>query len=255
MKQATLIIAVALLAPLTGFAQTDTARRADPPAEPPPYVVRIDSVVIDGVNISDTIDIMIDSFGSGIAGCALKVATDHYGLDIVEIIPGEFPTACRWKMFNARELSKPAAPGQTAPAELWQITALANTDPTADTAICYQLDHPATLARVVVMDVGVSMGFKAPLFFYWESCRDNVISDPSGSSVIISDSVVDRFPVELTTERNTFPTRYGTPDECISPRAQVPPQRRIRFVNGGIEYRSGWEETPVADSVTDSAGH
>lgn len=238
----------------TATVSVETAPPVDsvPPTPLPPYVIRIDSVTTDGGKLADTVDIFIDAYGSGIAAFSLKIATDYYGLDIIEILPGEFTTACKWKMFSPRELTLRSGSSAPGPAELWQITALANIDPNADTAVCYELDHPATLARLVVMMSGFSSEIAAPIFFYWESCRDNLVSDLAGASIIISDSVVDRLPITLATERNAFPTRYGTPDECVSTRARVAPQRRVVFINGGIEYRAMWGDSTMADSAADT---
>ena len=219
-----------------------------------PYVIEIDSVVTDGASITDTVDILIDPHPAGLAAFSLKIATDHYGLDIVEILPGEFISACNWKMFSPRDVTVQTAPGVGGPAEVWQIVAIANTDPNGDTTVCYKLDRKASLARVVVMMSGFGSEVSAPLFFYWESCRDNVISDPSGSTVIISNAVVDRFPVTLATEPDAFPTRYGTPDECVSPRAKSMPQRRVVFINGGIEHRMSWGDSTTVDSAGDAVG-
>jgi len=238
------------------FAATpDSARVSDSlaPGALPSYVIRIDSIAVDGANVTDTLDIVLAAYGSGLAGLSLKIATEYYGLDIIEILPGEFVSACRWSMFSARELPRTNLPARLSPTELWQITALAKTDPNGDTLACNQLDHPASFARVVVMTAGLTPGFKAPVFFYWESCRDNLISDPVGASVIVSESVTDRIPVELTTERAAFPTRYGTPEECVNPRARALPQRRVVFINGGITYGESTIDSTRQISSPDSA--
>jgi len=92
---------------------------------------------------------------------------------------------------------------------------------------------------VVVSSVHVQVvpDTTAGVFFYWESCRDNVVSDREGASILISDTVYDCFSITPDADPDQFPTRHGTPPECISPHAADPPRRLVEFHNGGVEFK------------------
>ncbi len=226
-----------LLAAASGSA--DSGGGPDPAAfdtgSAPCCVVRIDRVLVEDMRLHDTLDLLVEAGGFEPAGCALKLATHSPFIDIVEILPGELIDSCNWDLFRARQV----APPPTGPPELWQLTVLAQGVSGRKEPLCYRFDRPASLARLVVSSVhlGSVPDTAAAIFFYWESCRDNVISDRVGASILVSDSVYDYLPIPFDTERDQFPSRYGTPPECIRPGLANPPRRLIRFHNGGVEFR------------------
>ena len=86
----------------------------------------------------------------------------------------------------------------------------------------------------------------APIFFYWESCTDNVLSDASGNSMLVSDQVFDYLGSDVTGGGEVFPTRTGAPHQCVKPSAVNTPTRAIEFHNGGILFKLN---TGTVDSV------
>ncbi|MEW5796291.1 MAG: hypothetical protein AB1772_08000 [Candidatus Zixiibacteriota bacterium] len=223
---------------------TDSAR-ALLVAEPAPadsassahIVMSIGTLTVENLSLSDTLDVIIDAHGVDPAGCQLKIAVDGSLIDIVKILPGELIDSCDWDMFDARPLTR--SDSAAGPREVWQIVALAQGASTQQAPKCYAFDRPATLAQVVLSSAHATNvnDTAAAIFFYWESCRDNVISDRQGASLLISDTVVDRITVAHETSESGFPTRRGTPDECVSPRAAAPPRRLVAFRNGGVVFK------------------
>jgi len=209
--------------------------------------VQIGSLLVEDMKLDDTLDLLIESHQVDIAGFVLKLAVASGYVDIVEILPGEIIDSCRWEMFTARQIA--AQNPEDAPRELWQITALAQGVSGTKVPLCFGFGRPATLARLVLSSTHLSLvpDTTAAIFLYWESCRDNVISDREGASILVSDTVIDQFPAAFETECDRFPTRCGTPQECISPRAADPPRRLVEFHNGGVEFRFRLDG-PAADS-------
>jgi hypothetical protein len=215
----------------------------------PLCTISIDTLTVSDMKLYDTLDVMLESENIQPAGFALKVATENGLIDILDILPGEIIDSCRWDLFNARQL--PSDDPSVGPAEVWQIVALAHQVSGTKSPLCYGLKRPASLARLVVSSAhranvpDTTIG----IFFYWESCRDNAISDCEGSSTLFSKSLEDRVPIRLNLHHAAFPTRAGTPDQCISDRAANPPRRAIVFVNGGVVFKAA-----LAPALPDSAG-
>jgi len=205
----------------------------------PRVVVTIDTLPVDGSTFNDTLDIIVETRGIELAACQFKLAVASGQLDIVAILPGEMIDSCRWDMFKARQSTPVEQDG--APHEIWQITAIAQGISDKKVPVCYGLRRPATFARLVVSGTHPpdEPDSTAAIFFYWESCRDNVISDRQGSSILISDTVLDRVPVSFETEREQFPTRFGSLGKCVSHRAPNKPRRLLEFRNGGVWFRAG----------------
>jgi hypothetical protein len=109
----------------------------------------------------------------------------------------------------------------------------------AEAPVCFGFDRPVSLARLVVssLHVPIAPDTSVAVFFYWEACRDNVLSDKEGASILVSDSVINSYPITIETEPNQFPTCHGTPAECISPEVANVPRRLVDFQNGGVEFR------------------
>lgn len=242
---APLIALVALVRPYPAAAQVvpDTGYLNDAvPGDSVPEtgsrcLVKIERVLVEDGELYDTLDILVESGGVDLAGCVLKLAIQNPYVDIIEILPGEIIDSCGWELFRAGEVE--AQHPALGPLEIWQVTTLAQGITGRQQTICFGFDRPASLARVVVSSAHVPVvpDTNAAIFFFWESCRDNVISDREGESLLVSDTVCSSVPIALHTERDQFPTLFGTPSECISPRALAPPRRRVEFHNGGVEFQ------------------
>lgn len=199
--------------------------------------LKIETVTVDDMSLDDTLDVTIDASGFDLAGFSLRIAVSAFQVDILEVLPGEVVDSCGWNMFTARPAVSSGI--QPSPHDVWQISGLARG--MADTAgpPCYAFDRPATLARLVVSSSHLPSvaDTSAAVFFYWETCRDNVLSDTRGLSIMISDSVAFTVPVPLGTERERFPTVFGAPPECTSSRAHAAPRRVVDFASGGVIFR------------------
>jgi len=199
--------------------------------------VGVDHLLIDNGQLYDTLDVFFETGGIDLAGYVLKLGLASHLVGIIEILPGEIIDSCGWEMFRANRITpRPAAP---AISELWQITALAQVGLGEEAPVCFGFDRPVSLARLVVSSVHIPIApdTAIAIFFYWEACRDNVLSDREGASILVSDTVVSFCPVTFETGRDQFPTCHGTPPRCISPTAANIPRRLVEFRNGGVEFR------------------
>jgi hypothetical protein len=264
--QVTLVISLAVAATLSA-ANGDSASVADShtvagsrvvPAiadtAPGRYIVRIGRVLVTDMRLRDTLDIIVEGTGDEFAGFTLKFGLESRHMDIVEVLRGEVPDSCHWEYFNAFRVNTMDKPGL--PRSLWQVTALSKMSADTAQAQCLGLGRPASVARLVVTSEHLSAvpDTTAAIFFFWQDCRDNVLSDPSGDRLMVSSGVFDYFPVDSLGEKDVFPTRFGTPTQCIDPTKYNAPQRVIEFHNGGVEFRLAVGAPPV-DSLTDSATH
>ncbi|MCX6833582.1 MAG: hypothetical protein NTW07_00360, partial [candidate division Zixibacteria bacterium] len=199
-------------------------------------VIQISSLLVDDMKLDDTLDLTVEANGIEIGGCVFKLAVANNIVDIVDILPGELVDSCRWDMFDAHQIT---TNDEAAPREVWQITTLTQGVSGRKKPVCFGFDRPAVLARLVVSSAHRPSvaDTTAEIFFYWESCRDNILSSREGASVLVSDTVLDVVPAIYTTERGTFPTRYGSPANCVSPRAKYPPRRLVDFRNGGVTFK------------------
>ncbi|MCD6250549.1 MAG: hypothetical protein J7J98_09490 [candidate division Zixibacteria bacterium] len=199
--------------------------------------VGVDHVTVDDGQLYDTLDVYFETGGIDLAGYVLKLGLASHLVGIVEILPGEIIDSCGWEMFRANRITPNPVASQIF--ELWQITALAQIGLSEAPPICFGFDRPVSLARLVVSSVHVPIApdTSIAIFFYWEACRDNVLSDREGASILVSDTVINSCPIVFETERDQFPTCYGTPSKCISPTAVNIPRRLIEFQNGGVEFR------------------
>ena len=211
-------------------------------------VVQIESLLVDDMKLDDTLDVTIETTGVEVGGFVLKIAAANPIIDIVDILPGRLIDSCGWDMFDAHQIT---TNDQSAPREVWQITTLAQGMSGKKKPLCFGLDQPASLARLVVSSAHRPSvaDTTAEIFFYWESCRDNILSDRKGAS-LVSDTVLDVLPAVFTTKPGAFPSRHGAPVECVSPRAKNPPRRLVEFRNGGVEFRFKPDATP-SDSLSE----
>lgn len=214
------------------------------------YVVTIGRIKVTDGELFDTLDVVLDSKGAPIGGFDLKVGCDSPYLEIVEVLKGDIPDSCNWEFFQARRVRDLGQEG--IPSTLWKTTALAQFLPDSTSVPCFGLGRPASLIRLVVSSLHVDLvpDTTAPIYFFWQLCADNVISSAEGTAMLVSKQVFDYYPVELEGKKDVFPTRFGTPQQCINPSLANGPVRKVEFHNGGVEFKL--EVDPEADSATDS---
>ncbi len=201
------------------------------------YVVSIDRIHIDDMELDDTITVWLQSFGQRLAGFDLKIGINNPLVDIVEILPGEIYDSCRWEYFNVRQVN--TYDRETLPPILWHTVALSEVIPDTTRPVCFGFNRKASLLKIVVSNEHVLdvPDTSVPLFFLWEDCTDNSIASTSGNALLISRRVVDYYPTRPTESSGLFPNRTGPPPQCISEGRSNKPQRRIEFHNGGVEFR------------------
>jgi hypothetical protein len=189
------------------------------------------------MRLNDTLSLILESSGREIAGFSLKFGCISRYCDIIEVLPGEILDSCKWEFFHAVPDNTAGKTPQLM--QLWKVTALAKATPTGSSPPCLGLDRPASLLKLVVSNEGISEvpDHKAPVFFYWEDCRDNVLSGPDGRMTAVSVDVIDQFVVELPDSDELFPTVQGTPQSCIKSKRANHPERLIHFYNGGVEFK------------------
>ncbi len=199
-------------------------------------IIRIDTAIFDYEQLRDTVNIILANTGHPIAGFELNVGVSSRAISILEILPGEVSDSCNWETFNIKNAIGGNAEG--APSAIWQILGMAEFMPDSVRPLCYGFDRPASIARLVVeLDsnkVRTSGRDFWPIYFYWQDCTDNTVTNTLGDSLLMSVSVDGISYSDSTGMAFNLPSRYGAPGSCIKPKAQNKPIRKVAFVNGGV---------------------
>jgi hypothetical protein len=242
-------VALVLVFGHTGAAsqETDSVDTATPPR----YVISIDRISVGDMQLRDTIAVNLESSGSLLAGFDLKVAIADPEVEVLEVLPGQLCDSCRWEFFHAAPALTAGTEGY--PYSVWKIVAMAETIPDSIRPECYGLDGKVSIAKLLVSSgEGVQVpDTTIPIFFFWETCSDNTISDITGDTVAISTTVVDYYNLVLPESSELFPTHRGAPHQCIAPRARDRVLRQIEFHNGGVEFKV---DLGVDSVVADTTG-
>lgn len=201
------------------------------------YLVRVERAVVPPLNVTDTLEVTVETYGWPFAAVALKIGTNSPYIDIVEILKGEIVDSCHWEYFRADRIKSVNKPRY--PKTLWSVIALAKFSADTVKPVCLGLKREASILRLVIVSApGVLIkDSEAAIFFMWEDCRDNTLSDATGATLLVSSRVFDYFDARLTQSGDAFPTRFGVPEQCINPRLAHRPRRKIEFHNGGVEFR------------------
>ena len=207
------------------------------PAEPdsldqPRYVISLPRVLVSPEKTLDTLDITIQWRHAALGAFDLRIGHEGPLVTIEDILPGNLQDSCGWEFFAARRIPNT---GGGAPS-LWKLVGLARTwqSDSSDT-MCAERRDPISLARLVVSYSSDSYGADTliPLFFYWIDCRDNVLSDERGVNMMISRQVISYTNESPAVgDEDVFPTRGGTPHQCVKLDMVNRPQRTVDFRNG-----------------------
>lgn len=197
--------------------------------------INIERLVVDDMRADDTLLISIATKGQEISAFDLKFGCQGDFLDIIDVLPGEICDSCRWEFFNVRQIDTEGKIGY--PDNLWRAIAVAEVVPDSIRPLCYGFERKASLLKLVL-----SSGEKAsipdtvePIFFLWEECSDNTVSDRSGNVLMLSASVEDCPPVLY--RPGSFPTTAGAPLNCLKQGKHNQPARKIIFRNGGVTFK------------------
>ncbi len=202
-----------------------------------PYQVRIGQILVTDMRLHDTLDVTFNSHGRAVGGFDLKIGIDNPAIDILDVLPGRMYDSCRWEYFTARRLETP--PREGTPRQIWQVVALSQVIPDSIQPICFAADSDISVLRLIVSNEHQAATDDAtiPIFFFWEDCTDNSISDRSGNQTFISRRVHDYTGRLPDSSAPLFPSRFGAPLQCVNPAVRFPMKRLIDFHNGAIEFR------------------
>ncbi len=211
-------------------------------------IIRCQRITIDDMQLGDTLEITAESFGMQIAGFDLKLGCNSRLVSVVELLPGEVLDSCGWEYFTPSRINTVDREGL--PVTLWRAIGLYKISPDTTQPPCISVDGARSLLRIVVSSEHVTEipDTNAAIFFFWENCSDNSISDESGSSLLISSGVYDYFDVNLVDGKDMLPTRQGVPRQCVRQGVANSPKRVVEFHNGGIEFKFD-PGKPVVDSL------
>ncbi len=200
--------------------------------------VEIETLTVSDGKVADTIDVILDAESFITAGFDFRIGIDSRYIEILDIIKGETPDSCNWEFFNARKVESNSESAQ--PQSLWKITGLAKVSPDMSMPLCFSLNRKSSLLRIVV-GLSSSIGATVPpdhdaeIFFLWESCRDNIISDQTGQLTLVSKTV--RNGLNVSSDDLIIPSsRAGAGDECVDKTRKNHPIRKVDFRNGGIRF-------------------
>jgi len=237
------------LGPITAAAQADNAAEVSSDSAPL-YTVTIEQLLVDDMRVNDTLSVFLRTDGVPLAGFDLKLATVGDFFQIVEVLPGEIHDSCNWEFFNARRAQGVAVDGK--PVSIWQTVALAEMLSGKGGPACFGLEREASLLKLVVTSEFGSLvpDTALPIFFIWEDCSDNTISGKGGDTLALSRRVIDYYQSEAHITGNPFPTVTGAPRDCIKAGTINRPQRRVDFINGGIEFRLRVEPDSISSGTT-----
>ncbi len=259
---------------MTPRADTLPIASADTLEDTSRFIVRIEPRMVPWNQLLDTVEVTLESFGSPIAGFELKIGCNSRLVYISDVLPGKILDSCRWQFYNARRSPNENKEGY--PENLWRVVALARLVTDTTEPGCFGFDKQASILRIVLSREAAltrstllpgDFDSAAAVFFYWEKCTDNSLSGKSGRTLIVSQSVLDYYPVDLPDGASIFPTRKGTPLQCLVQSKKNFLIRQAEFHNGGIklEYadttRSKSQNAPAkssgkrrSDSTSSGAG-
>ena len=200
----------------------------------PYYKITIESESYYLGQLIDTINIGIESSGKPIGGVDIKIGFDSPALEILDIIPGEIPDSCRWKFFNSRDMS--SRNSGDSPTGVWQILAMAEFGGDSVRSVCYGFDRRASIAKLIIhvdrSQIDLETDSMLQIFFYWQDCGDNTVTNLSGDSLYISLNSANKEDT-----LRVLPSRTGAPASCINPNGLNKPVRGVGFESGEVRIR------------------
>ncbi|MDH4157526.1 MAG: hypothetical protein OEW00_09665 [candidate division Zixibacteria bacterium] len=213
--------------------------------------ITIGQITVTDMQVYDTLPVTLRAAGCAISAFDLRLGCNSQYMEIIEILPGDFLDSCRWEFFNARRESVGVDSGR--PQSLWQVVAIAEMISDSAHPVCYVSGREASLVKLVLSSGEASRipDTATPVYFWWERCSDNTISDQSGNNLMMSTRVFDISGRPFDTVKRTFPSGAGAPDHCIKAAAVNPPVRRLEFHNGGVISRFDPGGIPADSSAAD----
>jgi hypothetical protein len=185
-------------------------------------------------------------------GFDFLIAYDASALTFTEATPGQLLEDCDWEYFTYR-YGIHGNCGDACPSGLLRIVAIADIDDGPHHPSCYGAPdcdphQIAELTFYVTNDRTFQCQF-VPIYFFWDDCGDNSVSNIAGDTLFI-DSIIYDFEENIIwdeSDDDQFPEDaripfVGAPDYCLNDDPEKPsPVRIICFINGGVDIICDYE--------------
>jgi hypothetical protein len=192
------------------------------------------------------ISITIENSDLAMGGFDLLIAYDASALTFIEATPGQLLEDCGWEYFTYR-FGMQGNCGDACPSGLLRIVAIADINNGSNHPGCFGPPEfgydPFEMAEMkfYVTDDRTYQCQYVPIYFFWDDCGDNAISNVSGDTLYLDRAIYDfegnliwdeqdddEYPEEVRTPS------VGAPDYCLNG-YKVRPIRYIDFWNGGVD--------------------
>jgi hypothetical protein len=200
------------------------------------YSLRIESVTVPDMQLHDTLDVILTTDGSELAGFDFLIMVEEGYASIDTILPGQLLDSCRWQYFTSHKVNSPDTEKNRQC--LWQTIALAESVGGSAKPICFGMKEPVSLLKIVVSGPANASipDTLIPVSFFWQNCGSNTLAGRSGHELSMSRQVYDPMGnAQLVVD--TFPNLLGTPELCIKKNSPNPPKRLIDYYQGYIQYK------------------
>jgi hypothetical protein len=177
-------------------------------------------------------------------GFDFLIAYDATALTFMEATPGQLLEDCGWEHFSYR-YGVYGNCGDACPSGLLRIIAMAETNNGPSHPSCYGPpdDDPYEVA-IMKFYVTNDRTFECqyvPIYFFWDDCNDNAVSNINGDTLILDSKIYDFEEVLIWDEDDDdqFPEDaripfVGAPDYCLEG-DKVSPIRCLEFIYGGVD--------------------
>ncbi len=206
-----------------------------------PYKISIsrEHEAVPGQRVEVAVSLTSISPERGLGGFNLHLRTDPNVLFLQTIMPGKIVADCGWEYFT---YGLPYDPYCCRNGEIG-IVGIAETDNGDIHPLClvppYVGALPTTLATIqfIVMKMPNGRCPEIPVQFYWNDCRDNLITDASGKGYFGNCHIFDADkPQPIDNPLGVLPGRTGIPDACLNEDPERVIWRGVEFANGSVDF-------------------
>ncbi len=199
-----------------------------------------------------------------IGGFDFLIAYDASALSFQTAVEGDLYSACGWEYFTYRYGTTGNCNGGC-PSGLIRVVGMAETNngpnhPIFDCSLA--LNETFFTLDFLVTDNRTYECQYIPIQFIWLDCNDNLLSNQTGDTAFISQSVFSFEGTDITASLATFPTYGGAPQQCETSggNGKPSPVRFVNYINGGvdiacadsIDFRGDLNLNGVAEEVADA---
>ncbi|MFH2055193.1 MAG: hypothetical protein ABIJ61_04490, partial [bacterium] len=175
------------------------------------------------------------------------IAYDASALTFMSADPGQLLEDCGWEYFTYR-YGVQGNCGDACPSGLLRIIAMADQNNGPNHPSCYgppDTDpHELAELKFYVTNDRTYNGQYVPIYYFWDDCGDNSISDISGVWLYVDHAIYDfegnliwDEDDDLQFPESARPQWVGAPDDCLegTEPGKPEPLRALDFINGGID--------------------